>query len=111
MRVADMKSHEQAVAEELARDPEFRREWERTALAREVATAIVAYRAAHKLSQRALADRLGWRPSVVSRLEAAEHNPSIDTLVELSRKLGLKMRIEVTPDPGVSVKVTKARAA
>lgn len=111
MKLADMKSHEQAVAEEPARDPEFRREWERTALAREVATAIVAYRAAHKLSQRALAGRLGWRPSVVSRLEAAEHNPSIDTLMELSRKLGLKMRIEVTPDPGVSVKVTKARAA
>jgi len=111
MKLTDMKTHEQAVAEELARDPEFRREWERTALAREVAAAIVAYRAAHKLSQRALAERLGWRPSVVSRLEAAEHNPSIDTLVELSRKLGLKMRIEVTPRPGVSVKVTKVRAA
>lgn len=111
MKLADMKSHEQAVAEELARDPEFRREWERTALAREVAVAIVAYRAAHKLSQRDLAEKLGWRPSVVSRLEAAEHNPSIDTLVELSRKLRLKMRIEVTPDPGVSVKVTRTRAA
>jgi ribosome-binding protein aMBF1 (putative translation factor) len=111
MKVTGMKTHEQAVAEELARDPEFRREWERTALAREVAAAIVAYRRAHKLSQRALAERLGWRPSVVSRLEAAEHNPSIDTLVELSHKLGLKMRIEVTPDPGVSVKVTKVRAA
>jgi len=111
MKPTGMKTHEQAVAEELARDPEFRREWERTALAREVAAAIVAYRDAHKLSQRALAERLGWRPSVVSRLEAAEHNPSIDTLVELSSKLGLKMRIEVTPDPGVSVKVTKVRAA
>jgi transcriptional regulator with XRE-family HTH domain len=58
-----------------------------------------------------LADRLGWRPSVVSRLEAGEHNPSIETLVELSRKLRPRMRIEVTPDPRVSVKVSKARAA
>jgi hypothetical protein len=48
---------------------------------------------------------------VVSRLEAAGHNPSIETLLELSRKLGLKMRIEVAPEPGVSVKVTKAKAA
>ncbi|HEY2549033.1 MAG TPA: helix-turn-helix transcriptional regulator [Streptosporangiaceae bacterium] len=111
MKLTDLKTHEQAVAEELARDPEFRREWERTALAREVAVAIVAYRTRHKLSQRALAERLGWRPSVVSRLEGAEHNPSIETLVELSRKLGLKMRIEVAPRPGVSVKVTEARAA
>lgn len=111
MKLSDLKNHDQAVAEELERDPEFRREWERTALAREVAVAIVSYRAAHKLSQRALAEKLGWRPSVVSRLEAAEHNPSIDTLLELSRKLGLRMRIDVTPDPGVSVKVTKVRAA
>lgn len=111
MRLSDMKTHEQAVAEELERDPAFRREWERTELAREVAVVIAGYRAAHKLSQRALAERLGWRPSVVSRLEAAEHNPSIDTLVELSRKLGLKMRIEVAPELGVSVKVTKAKAA
>jgi ribosome-binding protein aMBF1 (putative translation factor) len=111
MKLADMKTHEQAVADELARDPEFRREWERTALAREVAAAIVAYRADQMLSQRALAEKLGWRPSVVSRLEAAEHNPSIETLAELSRKLKLKMRIEVTPRPGVSVKVTKVRAA
>ena len=69
MKLSDMKTHDQAVAGELERDPEFRREWERTALAREVAVAIVGYRAAHKLSQRALADKLGWRPSMVSRLE------------------------------------------
>ena len=111
MKLSEMKTHEEAVAEELDRNPEFRREWERTALAREVARAIVAYRAAHHLSQRALADKLGWRPSVVSRLEAAEHNPSMDTLLELSRKLGLTMRITVAPAPGVSVKVTKTRAA
>jgi transcriptional regulator with XRE-family HTH domain len=76
-----------------------------------VARAIVAYRAVHHLSQRALADKLGWRPSVVSRLEAAEHNPSMDTLLELSRKLGMTMRITVAPVPGVSVKVAKTRAA
>lgn len=111
MRLSDMKTHEQAVAEEIERDPSFRIEWERTELAREVAAVIVDYRAAHRLSQRALADKLGWRPSVVSRLEAAGHNPSIDTLVELSRKLGLKMRIEVVPELGVSVKVTKVKAA
>lgn len=110
MKLSELKTHEQAVAEELRRDPEFRREWERTALAREVARVIVAYRAAHHLSQRALADKLGWRPSVVSRLEAAEHNPSVDTLLELCCKLGLTMRITVAPAPHVSVKVTRTKA-
>jgi ribosome-binding protein aMBF1 (putative translation factor) len=111
VKLSELKTHEQAVAEELHQDPEFRREWERTALAREVARVIVAYRAAHHLSQRALAGKLGWRPSVVSRLEAAEHNPSIDTLLKLSGKLGLTMRITVDPAPQVSVKVTRTKAA
>ena len=39
MKLSEMKTHEQAVAEELDRNPEFRREWERMALAREVAKA------------------------------------------------------------------------
>jgi hypothetical protein len=47
---------------------------------------------------------------VVGRLEAAEHHPSMDTLMGLARKLGLTMRITVAPAPGVSVKVTKRAA-
>jgi len=52
-------SHETLLAEEMARDPAFREEWERTALARLVAVQLIKYRAANKLSQRALAERLG----------------------------------------------------
>jgi transcriptional regulator with XRE-family HTH domain len=73
--------------------------WERLALARAVANALVAYRGAHKLSQRALAVKLGVRPSVVGRLELAEHNPTIETLQHLSRGIGLRIALEVVP-PG-----------
>ena len=79
--------------------PERRAAWERLALARGVANALVAYRGRHKLSQRALAARLGVRPSIVGRLELAEHNPSIDTLRHLSHALGLHFAFEVVP-PG-----------
>jgi hypothetical protein len=40
-----MKTNDELIAEQLHRDPEFRVEWERTALARAVALAIVRYRA------------------------------------------------------------------
>ena len=63
------------VLAEMLQDPEFRAEWERTALARAVAEAVIRYRAEHGLSQTALAGMLGWRQPVVARLEAAEHNP------------------------------------
>ena len=55
MKLSEMKTNDELIAELLRTDPEFRAEWERTALAREVALAIVRYRADHDLSQRDLA--------------------------------------------------------
>jgi DNA-binding XRE family transcriptional regulator len=67
------------VLDDLLQDPEFRLEWGRTALARAVAEAVIRYRRERGLSQTALARLLGWSQPVVARLEAAEHNPSMDT--------------------------------
>jgi ribosome-binding protein aMBF1 (putative translation factor) len=99
------------VLEDMLKDPEFREEWERTALARAVAEAVIRYRAERGLSQTALARLLGWSQPVVARLEAAEHNPSMDTLVALARKLGLRVHVDVGPKTGVVAKVTRSRAA
>ncbi|HEY3866175.1 MAG TPA: hypothetical protein VGL54_08835 [Solirubrobacteraceae bacterium] len=53
MKLSDMKTSEQALAEEL-RDPEFQREWDRTAVARAVALKVLTYRADHELSSERL---------------------------------------------------------
>jgi len=100
-----MKGHDEVVEETLRSRPGYRELWERTALARAVAGALVRYRSEHHLSQRALARRLGWRQSQVARLELAEHNPSLETLTHLSRTLGMHFLIaigqpEVQPRPG-----------
>jgi predicted transcriptional regulator len=99
------------VLEEMLQDPAFRAEWERTALARAVAEAVIRYRAEHGLSQTALARLLGWSQPVVARLEAAEHNPTMDTLLTLARTLEWRVRVDVAPKTGVIAKVTKSRAA
>ena len=75
-----------------------------------VAAAVIRYRAERGLSQTALARLLGWRQPVVARLEAAEHNPTMDTLLTLARKLGLRVQVDVGPKTGVVAKVTKFRA-
>ena len=80
-------------------DKKARAQWERTALARAVANAVVAYRTAHHLSQAALAARLAMKRPAVSRLELGEHNPSIETLERLAGVLGLRFIVDVTP-PG-----------
>jgi ribosome-binding protein aMBF1 (putative translation factor) len=99
------------VLDDMLKDPQFREQWERTALARAVAEAVIRYRAEQGLTQTALARLLGWSQPVVARLEAAEHNPSMDTLVGLARRLGLRVHVDVGPKTGIVAKVTKSRAA
>jgi ribosome-binding protein aMBF1 (putative translation factor) len=97
VKLSDPRSSEDSLAEAL-RDEGFRREWERTALARAVAIRLVQYRAEHVLSQRALAAKLGMKQPAIARLEAGDHTPSIETLVRLSRGLGMRFRLDITPE-------------
>jgi transcriptional regulator with XRE-family HTH domain len=96
VKLTDLKTSEQVLAEEL-RDPDFKREWDRTALARAVALKVLAHRVDHSLSQRGLAKQLGMTQPQVARLEAAEHNPTIDTLARLAQTLDIEFAIDVHP--------------
>jgi ribosome-binding protein aMBF1 (putative translation factor) len=104
-------SFETLLVEEMARDPGFREEWERTALARLVAVQLIKYRAVNKLSQRALAERLGKKQPYVARLEAGETNPDLETLVSISRALGIEFVIDIAPAAKTPTLVTKEVAA
>jgi ribosome-binding protein aMBF1 (putative translation factor) len=97
MKLSEMKTNDELIAEQLRTDPEFRVEWERTALARAVAVAIVRYRAEHDLSQRDLAQRLGMRQPQIARLELGEVNPNIETLMRLVSELKIEFTIDVRP--------------
>lgn len=83
------------VMEECLKNPEFRKEWERTALARAVAIEVIRYRAEHGISQTELGRRLGMHQPAIARLEEGEHNPSIDMLRRLSQKLGIDLNINI----------------
>lgn len=97
MKLSEMKTHEELLAEQLRADPEFRAEWERTALARAVAVAVVAFRAEHDLSQRDLAKLLGMTQPQVARLESGEVNPTMETLMRVCGVLGIEVTIDVRP--------------
>ncbi len=96
--------HEIVHAEDM-RDPEFSAHWERTALARELSLAVVRYRAEHGLSQRALAAKLGVRQPQISRLEDGETTPTLDTLANVARVLGLNVRLEVSASGSIAAEV------
>lgn len=108
MKLSELPTVDDVLEQEM-RDPEFRREWERTALARAVALGVIRYRSKESLSQRKLAEVLGWKPAQVARLEQGERTPSMDTLLHLARRLGLRFAISIGPaelPPGVRAKKT-----
>jgi transcriptional regulator with XRE-family HTH domain len=86
--------HERHMRESL----EYRREYERTRFANDVAVRVVRYRAEHGLSQTALARLLGMHQPAIARLEAGEHEPSLTTLSRLSQVLGEDFSVDITPD-------------
>jgi transcriptional regulator with XRE-family HTH domain len=90
-------------------DPETRAEWERTQLARDVSIWLLGYRRDHRLTQVELAKTLGWKQSVVARLESGEHEPSLATLRHLVEQLGASARIDLHSDGGVAVRFTGPR--
>lgn len=100
--------HQEVLAQELE-DPEFRREWERTALARWLAIEVVHYRAEHGLSQRKMAEHLGVHQSDVARMELGEHNPSMERLVRVAKALDLELLIDICPE-GKDAKLPRKRA-
>lgn len=92
-----VKTAEEVLAAALAADPEFAAEWERLALARMVATTLIAYRSENGLSQRGLAKRLGVSQPRVVELESGEKNPQIETLIKVSAAIGVEFAIDVVP--------------
>ncbi len=91
------KTLEELIAHEEQADPSFRAEWQRLAPAREFAAVLLRYRAEHDLSQRALARELGVSQPRVAKLESAEHNPELDTIINAVRRLGIEFVLDVAP--------------
>ena len=83
--------------EQLRQDPDFRASWERMALARAVALALIGYRVKHRLTQSQLAEKLGVRQPQVARLEMGVHTSSLEILQRLAGALGLRFIVDVAP--------------
>jgi ribosome-binding protein aMBF1 (putative translation factor) len=96
MKLSDLASADEVKAEAL-KDPAVRAEWDRTAVAREVASRVVRYRVEHGLSQAQLGAKLGVSQPYIARLESGDQSPTLATLARLAQRLGLEFHIDVTP--------------
>lgn len=97
VKISELRSAADIAVDEL-KNPAVRAEYDRTAFANAVAIRVIEYRAAHGLSQTALAEQLRMRQPAIARLEAGDHEPSLTMLARLARGLGLDFSIEITRD-------------
>ena len=103
-KLSESKTGGQLLAEDL-QDPEVAAELARTAIANQLAILVVQYRVEHGLTQTALARQLGMRQPAIARLEAGDHEPSVTMLGRLANKLGITLRLDVSPDSVALVSV------
>jgi ribosome-binding protein aMBF1 (putative translation factor) len=96
-KLVEFKTNEEVLIDHLS-DPAFRAEWDRTAVARSLALQVTAFRAQHDLSQRAMADLLKMSQPQVARIEAAEHNPDIETLSRVADVMGVELQLTIPPN-------------
>lgn len=90
--------HRVSRAEALKRDPEFREEWERTAVPRALALYLMHVRRERGLTETEFARQLGMSQPAYARLDLGEHVPTIKTLKRISNALGVTFRIDIRPD-------------
>ena len=82
---------------EWMKNPEFRREAERQEPEYQMARALIGARIKKKLSQKALAKKIGTKQPVVSRIESMATLPTVRILKRLADALDMRLSIRFLP--------------
>ena len=82
------------------KDPKFRKEYARADDEYALVEALVQARAAAKLTQAALARRLGTTQSAVARLESGRVSPSLATLRRYAEATGTRLTVDLVRADG-----------
>lgn len=77
--------------EKRLKNPKFRQEWEDSELEYVIARNIIKLRKERHLTQNELAAALNTKQSVISRIENADQNLSIDTLKRIAKALDVNV--------------------
>lgn len=77
----------------LMKDKDYRKIYERMKPEYELANSLIKIRLRKKLSQKNLAEKIGTKQPVISRLESMVAKPSLSLLTKISKALDVKLRI------------------
>ena len=80
---------------ESLKDPEFKKAWEDSEVEYNLMVQLIEKRLKKKLSQRALAKKVGTSQSVIARIEGMDANPSLSLLKRIATALETKLQISL----------------
>ncbi len=75
-------------------DSNFKTEMEVEDLLVDIACEFINYRAANKMTQKDLAEKLDITQAMVSKLESGDYNPTVKMLFEIAQKLEWNFKLE-----------------
>ncbi len=88
-----MKTFNEWVAEEEAKNPAFKAESERLRPLFEFRSALIRARQDTDLTQKQLAQKMETTQSAIARLESGTQVPTLDTLLKLTKALGVDFNL------------------
>ena len=88
-----MKTFNEWVAEEEAKNPAFKAESERLRPLFEFRSALIRARQHADLTQKQLAEKMATTQSAIARLESGTQVPTLDTLLKLTKALGVDFNL------------------
>lgn len=74
-------------------NPKFKKEWEENSAEYELIGEMISLRKKKKISQSELANRIGVKQQVISRLEKKENSPSLKLFSSIVDALGYELKI------------------
>ncbi|HYM14998.1 MAG TPA: helix-turn-helix transcriptional regulator [Dehalococcoidia bacterium] len=87
------------VKRELLKNPDVKREYDALDAEFQLASSIIERRLAKGLSQRQLANRIGTKQPVISRLESGESKPTLSLLKRVADALDAKVVVTLEEKP------------
>ena len=97
---------------ELLKDPAFKREYDALEAEFQLASSIIERRLAKGCSQRQLANKIGTKQPVISRLESGESKPTLSLLKRVADALDAKVVVTLQEKTRARApKATKRKAS
>ena len=82
---------------ELLKNPEFKKEWDDSEVEYQLGRKLIEARIEKKLSQRALAKKVGTSQAAISNIEGMDANPSLSLLKRIATSLNSSLEIKFIP--------------